>query len=135
MRCAILSAVMLVMASSASAQLTPAKLRTESLANPVGVDIRQPRFSWQLAAPKDSHDQRQTAYRIVVASSREKIEADTADLWDSGKVASDDTLRVGDTEAFVWIVPAQVGGRWAFSDAHDHSFSVEERQRYDGSRR
>jgi SAM-dependent methyltransferase len=41
-------------------------------------------------------------------------------LWDMGEWEPDDTLRVGDSEAFVWIVPAQVGGRWAFSDAHDH---------------
>jgi alpha-L-rhamnosidase len=85
---------MLAMASSTSAQLTPMNVRTESLANPVGVDVRQPRFSWQLAAPKDSHDQRQTAFRIAVASSREKLDGDAADLWDSGKVASDDTLLI-----------------------------------------
>ena len=33
-------------------------------------------------------------------------------LWDMGEWEPDDTLRAGDSEAFVWIVPAAVGGRW-----------------------
>ncbi|HET7032331.1 MAG TPA: methyltransferase domain-containing protein [Casimicrobiaceae bacterium] len=33
-------------------------------------------------------------------------------LWDMGEWEPDDTLRAGDSEAFVWIVPASVGGRW-----------------------
>ena len=33
-------------------------------------------------------------------------------LWDMGEWEPDDTLRAGDNEAFVWIVPAAVGGRW-----------------------
>ena len=33
-------------------------------------------------------------------------------LWDMGEWEPDDTLRAGDSEAFVWIVPAPVGGRW-----------------------
>jgi len=41
-------------------------------------------------------------------------------LWDMGEWEPDDTLRAGDSEAFVWVVPAQVGGRWTLSDAHDH---------------
>jgi SAM-dependent methyltransferase len=40
-------------------------------------------------------------------------------LWDMGEWEPDDTLRAGDSEAFVWIVPAQVGGRWTMRDSHD----------------
>jgi len=40
-------------------------------------------------------------------------------LWDMGEWEPDETLRDGDSEAFVWIVPAQVGGRWTISDAQN----------------
>jgi SAM-dependent methyltransferase len=40
-------------------------------------------------------------------------------LWDMGEWEPDDTLRAGDSEAFVWIVPAPVGGRWTLSDDQD----------------
>jgi alpha-L-rhamnosidase len=95
MRTFIISLILLTIAADAGAELIPGNLRTESLSNPVGVDVRQPRFSWQLTAPTDSHDQRQTAYRVIVASSRDKLGSDAADLWDSGKVASDESLLIG----------------------------------------
>jgi len=37
-------------------------------------------------------------------------------LWDMGEWEPDETLRVGDGEAFLWIVPAQVAGRWRIAD-------------------
>ncbi|GAA4319601.1 glycoside hydrolase family 78 protein [Compostibacter hankyongensis] len=53
--------------------------------HPAGVEDAHPFFGWKLsAAARDIH---QTAYRIVVASSPEKLEQG-ADLWDSGKVPS-----------------------------------------------
>src|SRR5262249_49915386 len=38
--------------------------------------------------------QRQTAYRILVASSLERLNADMGDKWDSGKVRSDNSVEV-----------------------------------------
>ena len=40
-------------------------------------------------------------------------------LWDMGEWEPDDTLHAGESEAFVWIVPAQVGGRWTLSENTD----------------
>jgi SAM-dependent methyltransferase len=40
-------------------------------------------------------------------------------LWDMGEWEPDDTLHAGESEAFVWIVPAQVGGRWTLSEHAD----------------
>jgi SAM-dependent methyltransferase len=37
-------------------------------------------------------------------------------LWDMGEWEPDETLRVGDGEAFLWLVPAQVAGRWRIAD-------------------
>ncbi|MEK7780180.1 MAG: family 78 glycoside hydrolase catalytic domain, partial [Verrucomicrobiota bacterium] len=70
-------------------------LRCESAVNPLGLDVAQPRLSWKLAGT--GRGQRQTAYRIEVYSEAEmkRIQGITAsarpDLWDSGKVSSDET--------------------------------------------
>ena len=37
---------------------------------------------------------RQTAYQVLVASSPEKLAADQGDLWDSGRVATDQSTQV-----------------------------------------
>jgi len=67
----------------------PAKiagLRCEHYVDPVGVDAPNPRFDWILEST--TRGQRQTAYRVLVASDGKALDADRGDLWDSGKVAS-----------------------------------------------
>lgn len=64
-------------------------LRTEMLKNPEGIDALNPRLSWKIGG--ESRGLHQTAYRILVASSAEKLADDTADLWDSGKQNSSRT--------------------------------------------
>ncbi|SDM33268.1 alpha-L-rhamnosidase [Catalinimonas alkaloidigena] len=66
--------------------VTVTHLTIESRENPLGLDVRQPRFGWVLAT--DERDVVQTAYHILVASSAEKLANGEGDLWDSGKVAS-----------------------------------------------
>ena len=65
-------------------------LTVEHMSDPMTVDARQPRLSWinEVGDP-DVRGERQTAYRIVVASSRERLLAGDYDLWDSGRVPSD----------------------------------------------
>ncbi len=67
-------------------------LRCEYLVAPLGLDERTPRLSWQLESA--ARGVRQTAYRIRVASSAEKLAAGTADLWDSGRVESSATTHI-----------------------------------------
>ena len=68
----------------------PQDLRYEYLFEPRGIDELQPRFSWTLA-PTDSKafGQKQTAYRILVASSVDALKNDRADVWDSSWIESD----------------------------------------------
>ncbi len=66
--------------------------RTEYLQNPLGIDEHQPRLSWKLESK--AHAQSQSAYRILVASSSELLGQEKGDLWDSGKVASDESIQV-----------------------------------------
>jgi len=73
----------------------PRALTVERLENPCGVDASSPRFGWKLAVTeKGKNCVVQSAYRILVASSKEKLAADKGDLWDSGKVSGADTIDV-----------------------------------------
>ncbi len=79
----------------AVAALSPANLRTEWLPNPQGIDAEKPRVSWRVEESDVSvRGQKQTAYRVLVASSAELLEKSGGDLWDSGKVAGDETLNI-----------------------------------------
>jgi alpha-L-rhamnosidase len=66
--------------------------RCEYLVDPLGIDVRKPRFSWKLDSARPG--QLQTAYQVLVASSLEKLTANGGDLWDSGKVDSDRSVNV-----------------------------------------
>ena len=37
-------------------------------------------------------------------------------LWDMGEWEPDESFRVGESEAFLWIVPARADGRWTLKD-------------------
>jgi len=62
-------------------------LRCEYETNPLGIDVTQPRLSWRIA--DDRIGAKQTAYQIQAGSS-----AGEADLWDSGKVETDQCTHV-----------------------------------------
>jgi alpha-L-rhamnosidase len=70
------------------AQILPDRLRCEHLANPLGIDVVQPRLSWELQPTSGKRGQRQSAWRVLVASSPEMLTGDEGDLWDSRKVGS-----------------------------------------------
>jgi len=72
--------------------LTPSYLRCEYRVDPLGIDVRDPRLSWIVESSQ--RGQKQTAYRVLVAGSEEDLAADKGTLWDSGKVASDQTAHV-----------------------------------------
>lgn len=74
----------------AATPLRPERLRCEYLDNPIGLDEPLPRLSWLLHAT--GRGARQTAFQIIVASSIERLHADQGDLWDTGKVASSETV-------------------------------------------
>ncbi|MGA2064995.1 MAG: glycoside hydrolase family 78 protein [Thermoguttaceae bacterium] len=71
---------------------TVGQLRCEYRDNPLGIDVVRPRLSWIIESGE--RGERQTAYRILVASSPEKLAQDEGDLWDSGQVASDRSTQI-----------------------------------------
>lgn len=67
-------------------------LRVESATNPLGIDKQHPALSWMIATNKK--DIEQIGYQVLVASSPKKLTPDDADLWNSGKVKSDQSVFV-----------------------------------------
>ncbi|MCX6903435.1 MAG: hypothetical protein NTW03_08160 [Verrucomicrobia bacterium] len=76
----------------ASATVTVTAPRCEYADDPLGLDSPRPRLNWVLES--NQRAQSQTAYQILVASSDEKLKAGQADLWDSGKVTSDQSIQI-----------------------------------------
>lgn len=96
---ALLSVVISLAAGAGAARseprgaLTPVELKCDGMASPLGVDSTPPRLSWQLRGD-GTRGLRQTAWQILVASSREGLDRDRGDLWDSGRVESAEQLHV-----------------------------------------
>ncbi len=72
---------------SQNEKLDLSNLRCELLVNPEGVDILSPRLSWEIRS--DQRNIRQVAYQVIVSSDPERLDNNIGDLWNSGKVVSD----------------------------------------------
>lgn len=72
--------------------LSPKYLRCENLVDPLGIDIINPRLSWYSESVQKA--QKQSAYRILVASTLEKLNSNDGDLWDSKKISSDQSINI-----------------------------------------
>jgi alpha-L-rhamnosidase len=70
----------------------PVAFEVDNLNTPLGIDDPAPSFSWQLQDP--ARGARQTAYDVLVASSQENLRNSNADVWDSGRVESSQSLNV-----------------------------------------
>jgi len=68
------------------------QLRCEDLKDPLGIDIKKPRLRWLLQS--NERGQKQTAYQVLVASTPELLATNKGDLWDSGKVNSEQSIQV-----------------------------------------
>jgi alpha-L-rhamnosidase len=63
-------------------------LQSESMENPVGIDVKRPRLGWKLVSER--RGVRQTAYQVQVFTS----ETGEGLVWDSGRVFSDASVAV-----------------------------------------
>jgi len=75
-----------------AASLSVVELRTEYAANPLGIDVREPRLSWQLRAA--TRGVVQSAYQIQVALTERALQSGKGLAWDSGTVKSSDSVNV-----------------------------------------
>ena len=65
-------------------------LRCEMLHQPWGIDNTTPALSWKITPGENGLCQ--TAYQILAASSPELLTEEKADLWNTGKVMSRESL-------------------------------------------
>jgi len=73
-------------------QVSLQKLTVENQKTPIGSDIKQPRFGWQLLS--DKRNVSQSAYEIWVGESPEALKSDKNLIWNSGKINSDQSVHV-----------------------------------------
>ncbi|MGE6736681.1 rhamnosidase, partial [Streptomyces sp. NPDC059900] len=76
--------------SAGARSLRVTKPTVEYVRHPLGLDVPRPRLSWPLASA--GQGQKQTAYQVRVATSPGRLAK--PDVWDSGKVASGDSVLV-----------------------------------------
>ena len=67
-------------------------LRCEYRENPLGIETAMPRLSWVIES--ETRGQRQSACRILVATSLKDLQIDNGNLWDTGKIYSDRSVHV-----------------------------------------
>ena len=70
----------------------PFALECEALSTPLGMDAPHPLLSWKLQDTRDGA--KQTAYQVQVAADRKSLESGKADVWDSGRVVSEQSIGV-----------------------------------------
>lgn len=78
-------AFFLLAGSLAYTQVIPGKLLAENTTNPLGLDVSNPRFTWQLVT--GNRNVTQSAYEIVVKSGK-------AIVWKTGKVESSQSVHI-----------------------------------------
>ena len=83
---------LLFFSAYAAAGLQVHSLQCEHQENPLGIETPRPRLSWQLISGENG--QEQTAYQILVASDEASLTEKEAELWNSGKVLSDQSVFV-----------------------------------------
>lgn len=89
----IATILLILVASTVHAQVTAQHLQCEMLNNPLGIDVTNPRLSWQLAGKQRNIQQQ--AYQVLVASTPAKLAKGEGDIWNSGKVNSNQSINIG----------------------------------------
>ncbi len=79
--------ILLSMALNAQLKLTD--LRCEYRINPLGIDNVNPRLSWKMLDASNTRGQKQSTFQVLVASNLKTLNKDKGDLWNSGKILSD----------------------------------------------
>jgi alpha-L-rhamnosidase len=70
----------------------PVNLRCENLNDPIAIDVATPLLSWNMESSR--RNQLQSAYRILVSGSQDNIDKDLGDFWDTGKIASGQSVNI-----------------------------------------
>ncbi|MBN2616282.1 MAG: family 78 glycoside hydrolase catalytic domain, partial [Bacteroidales bacterium] len=83
----IFMAVMLFSCSPQSVDFAPENLKSEYLENPIGIDTKNPRFTWQLQT--DEPGVSQQAYQVVVGTDSLAVMDGMGEAWYSADIQSE----------------------------------------------
>ena len=92
LKIALPAILLTLLAGCAGPALAPDRLRCEYRDNPLAIDSTSPRLSWILTSTRAAD--RQTAFQILVATDPQKLAPGEVDLWDSGKIVSDNSIQI-----------------------------------------
>ncbi len=81
----------LILSCSQQPTLTFQKLLVEYAETPINIDNPNPRFSWIIHS--EERNKTQSTYQILVSSEEKKLKKGEADIWDSGKINSSETIK------------------------------------------
>jgi len=88
----MLSSLFLLFSLPGFSKSTLTALKCDYHINPIGMDVAQPRLSWQIVTTENNFVQQ--AYEIRVAESLEKLSQGSKLVWISGKVTSSESVNV-----------------------------------------
>jgi alpha-L-rhamnosidase len=94
---ALLTAAATASAAPETATPTASPVQVDGLAtdyahDPLGIDVAAPQLSWKLKSP--ARGELQTAYQVLVSSSESNLAQSRGDVWDSGKMASGQSVDI-----------------------------------------
>ncbi|MFD1144585.1 family 78 glycoside hydrolase catalytic domain [Larkinella insperata] len=88
----ILIVILLIAGHTMNAQVRVVAALCDNRVNPVGINPRDLFFSWEMHSPKEAV--MQSAYQLVVASSKAKLMAGKFDVFNTDVVKSDQSIQV-----------------------------------------
>jgi alpha-L-rhamnosidase len=68
------------------------KLKCEYQETPIGMEVLNPRLSWQMKATY--RGAKQSAYQILVADNEADLKKDIGNVWNSGMVKSEQSIKI-----------------------------------------
>ena len=92
MRCFVLLFAVVSAPLSLLSAVGVGDLTVERLVRPLGIEISEPRLSWIITSDKQGVVQ--TAYHVLVATSPDGLVPGKADVWDSGRVESSESILI-----------------------------------------
>jgi alpha-L-rhamnosidase len=88
----LLSLTIALASLASSAWAAPVHLRCEYRENPMGIDAVAPHLSWQ--SDNTERNWKQAAYELLVASGGDRLQSGQADVWDSGRIETDQSVGI-----------------------------------------
>ncbi len=88
----MLKTACLLFVLTAIAHASPVQLKTNGLANPMGLDTPQPTFAWQSDAKTPNW--MQSSYEILISTDAAHLEPGKAEAWDSGRVDKSESVDI-----------------------------------------